>query len=72
MKPRIFKHFPKDSICPTCGTNDDEETVLVPIWGTQEGNNCEAQPFHLGCAVATVYNKENGLIYRFILRKEAP
>lgn len=63
MKPRTFEHFPKEKICPACGTNDDEECVLIPIWGTREGNICEGQPFHLGCAVAQYFDKKRGMIY---------
>ena len=65
MKPRTFKHFPPDAICPVCGTDADEECVLIPIYGTQKDNLCEAQPFHLGCAVANIYNKNVNLIYRW-------
>ena len=46
---RSFKHFPDIKTCPICGTNEDKECFLVPIDGTEDGNNCEAQPFHVDC-----------------------
>lgn len=48
---RTFPHFnpSSDSLCPICGTNDDEETVLIPIAGTQDGNNCQAVQVHTKC-----------------------
>lgn len=58
--PRTFTHFPEDTTCPVCGTNDDGETVLMPIDGTQDANLCEAQPIHLACAVADHFNKDLG------------
>lgn len=64
MKPGIFEHFPEDIICPVCGKNDDEECVLVPIASTGDGRICEAQPVHLGCAVANVYQKDTKIIFR--------
>lgn len=65
-KPRTFETFPEDSICPVCKTSDDGECVLVSIDGTSDGSICEAQPFHLGCAIATNYNKKAATIYRLI------
>lgn len=49
--PRTFAHFPDDLKCPICDTNDDGVMVLIPIAGTEDGNNMQAQPMHLGCAV---------------------
>jgi len=53
----MFDHFPKESKCPVCGTSDDKPCVLVPIHGTQDGNNVEAQPVHADCILngATIY-----------------
>jgi RNA polymerase subunit RPABC4/transcription elongation factor Spt4 len=49
---RVFKHRntidPQD-VCPICKTNEDDETVLVIIDGTQEGNIAQAKQFHLKC-----------------------
>jgi hypothetical protein len=48
---RIFNHFNQsnDDICPICRTNEDKETVLIPIPGTEEGNLLEAIQMHLDC-----------------------
>jgi hypothetical protein len=57
-QPRIFEKFPLDVTCPICGTNDEGETVLVAIQGTQDDGICQAQPMHLVCAIAKSYNPE--------------
>lgn len=68
MKPRIFEHFPKDSICPVCGNNTDNECVLLSIDGTDEddGKICQAIPVHADCLrdLKFRYNKEANIIYR--------
>ena len=48
---KTFKEFPKDgkTKCPICGTNDNKECVLIPIYGTQDGNISEATIYHLDC-----------------------
>lgn len=61
---RTFTHFPPNATCPVCGMSDDDETVLIPIDGTQDGNICEAQPVHLACCIPTNYNRFPGLLYR--------
>lgn len=58
---RSFKKFPKDSICPICKTNEDKESVLIPIEGTQKGYNSEAQVFHLDC-ISLWFYKDQKLI----------
>jgi len=63
-KPRTFKHFPKDSICPVCGTSEDTECLLLEIDGTGDGKICEGKPIHLWCAVADRYHPEIGVIYK--------
>lgn len=63
-KPRTFKHFPKDDICPVCKTSDDRVCILIPIDGTQRDRIAEAAPVHLWCAVANRYAKDNGILYR--------
>jgi len=45
-----FEKFPEDSICPICGTNKNEEYFLLPIDGTESGDNMEATPVHKDCA----------------------
>lgn len=49
---KIFKtgNFTKDKPCIICGgTNDEEETVLIGIKGTEEGMNIQCQCVHLDC-----------------------
>lgn len=53
---RVFKHFNESGKCLICGTNEDRETVLVPIHGTQEDNLVKAEQAHLDCLLG-------GLVY---------
>lgn len=48
---RSFKHFNSsgDSKCPICKTNEDKETVLIGVVGTEDGGNMVANQFHLDC-----------------------
>lgn len=62
--PRTFKGFPDDVTCPVCGTNDEGESVLIHIDGTGDGTVVQGQPIHLGCAVASNWNRSVGLLYR--------
>ena len=62
---RTFKHrntIGKD-VCPICKTNEDKETVLIQIKGTEEDNICEAIQVHLEC-IELIYDKELNLIYQ--------
>lgn len=63
-KPRTFPHFPVSDICPVCGTNDDQECVLLVIDHTQDGNIAEAAPVHLWCAVAERITNDKKIIYK--------
>ena len=62
---RTFEHFPKDDVCPICGTNDDNECFLLPIDDTEDGNICQAQPAHVQCMAVNNFriNKKVGIIY---------
>ena len=54
---RKYEHFPENNTCPICGTNyRNMDTVFIPIDGTGEGNNEQAQPFHLPCIMVTAVN----------------
>ncbi len=44
-----FDHFPEERECPFCRTNEDKKTCLIPIDGTDSGNNCEAIAVHVDC-----------------------
>ena len=48
---KAFPHFNQDNdaVCPMCKTNEDCETVLVPIPGTEEGNIMQARQVHKKC-----------------------
>ena len=62
---RVFPTYPANgvNVCPVCGTQDDGQTVLVPIDGTQEGNEMQAIPTHLHCIFANIrYSQEHGLM----------
>ena len=62
---KTFKHFPKESKCPICKTNEDKECILVPIIGTSDGSICEGETFHLLC-LEPIYDKSLGIIYQVI------
>jgi hypothetical protein len=56
---RIFNHFNKGGDpCPICNTRDDKPTVLVPIPGTEEGNNIQAKQVHKECYDASIRKVE--------------
>ena len=62
---RTFEHFPDNTICPICGTNNDKECILISIDGTDKGNSCHAQPVHVECLRTNNfrYNKDVNVIY---------
>jgi len=62
---RTFKHFPDTDKCIICGTNEDGECMLIPVFGTQEGNISQAVPIHTGC-LSLGYDKDNKLIYQVL------
>lgn len=65
--PRTFEHFPEDQVCPVCGTNDDGQTVLVPIAGTDTTKHIfQAQPMHLDCAVIQQWDEGMGFGYTWM------
>jgi hypothetical protein len=41
--------------CPICKTSEEKEVVLIGVEGTQEGNNMQAEQFHLDCLELTYY-----------------
>jgi len=67
---RTFKHFPEDKECVICGKSDDKECTLLPIDGTDRGNNCEAVPVHADCIrnIELRYNREAGAVYRMVIK----
>lgn len=66
---RVFNQFPQgDMVCKVCGTSADEECVLIPIDGTDEGNICQALPFHVKCLAPDSFRfaKEHNVLYKLI------
>jgi len=59
--PRTFSHFPPDSKCPICDTNDDGTTVLVEISGTAKDGIAQAKPMHLACAISKQWDESMGI-----------
>lgn len=62
---RIFEQFPQGSghICPICGADTNDKTVLVPIHGTEDGHTMQAVPAHLNCILANIrYSEDLGLM----------
>ena len=62
---RVFKerNLICDEYCPICGKNENKETVLISIAGTQKGRICEAIQVCLDCLELT-YDKELNVIYQ--------
>jgi hypothetical protein len=60
----VFPHPNMENFsCPICHTSDDRPIVLVPISGTQEGHNCQAEQIHADCVLkSVVYYKERGIL----------
>lgn len=48
---RTFPHFNSShgDVCPLCKKGQDAETVLIPIPGTEDGHNIQAQQWHKKC-----------------------
>ena len=65
---RTFEHYNQsgDDVCPICGTNKDEEIVLIPIMGTESGNNIQAIQVHTECLQKNLsYDKSMHIIYTY-------
>ena len=67
-----MKTFPFNTstseVCPICGTADIKEAILIPIAGTEEGNNMQAIQVHVDCCSELIYDKARHLIYTFTIR----
>ena len=47
---KIFEHpNMSDFTCPICLKGDDKPVTLIGIAGTAEGNNMQAEQFHVDC-----------------------
>ena len=62
---RAFNHpnTSNDWVCPICKINKDSPVVLIGINGTVDGNNMQAEQFHIDC-IELRLNKEYGIIYQ--------
>lgn len=63
---KTFEKFnsANNDVCPICGTSEENETLLVPIIGTEDGNICQAIQVHTECFQSNyVYDKEKQIIY---------
>ena len=67
---RTFEHFPEDKTCVICGYGDNAECTLIPIDGTDDGDNCEATPVHAHCVrdVELRYNRDAGIVYKVVIK----
>jgi hypothetical protein len=62
---RVFEKFPEHGVCPVCGTNQNAQTILVPIddFKNKDSNTVEAIPTHLSCIVSNIrYSKSHQLM----------
>ena len=62
---RVFPEFPKNGLCPVCGTNKSAHTVLVPIDDSKnnDSTNMEAIPTHLECIINNIrYSSQHQLM----------
>ena len=53
----------KKTVCPICKTNKPGKVVLIPIVGTQEDGNAQAEQVHLDC-LDPWFDKQNRFIYQ--------
>ena len=70
---KTFAHFPEDSRCLICGTNRDEESVLIPIEGIRRDSLCGKECVHLKCIQTAKYkyNRTMNIIYTSTRPKDA-
>jgi len=59
----IFPHFDTSTTCPRCGRTDDKPAVLIPIYGTGDGNLCEGMQVHVDCIDLTAYRRDGKTIF---------
>ena len=57
---RVFPQFPEHGKCPICLNNTDTYCILVPIEGTEEGNNMQAKPVHINCIMDNLVIDKEG------------
>ena len=62
---RTFKkgNWSENDCCPVCETQKDGEVTLVPIHGTEDGNNVQATLVHTQCiGERMIYYPEHNMI----------
>lgn len=63
---RFFAHYPKESSCFLCGTNQDMPCILIGVDETASGGIEEVEPVHIQCMVSRSHwrmNRGIGLLY---------
>lgn len=60
---RIFDEFNPtgDHVCPICGTNSKDPTMLVAMDGTEDGGICQAMQVHVGCVNLSIKKLDQGI-----------
>jgi len=68
---RVFEEFPPEQECPICGTNEEGQSTLISVYGTNEdeGFTYEAKVFHIDC-IDLMYYPEDGM--KMIAQKVPP
>ena len=60
---RTFKPNWDNDCCPVCNTKEDKDVALIRLYGTQDGNICEAVQVHVDCILSQLtYYKDNKIM----------
>ena len=64
---RAFKkpNLMNDWKCPICNTSEEKDVVLCGIFGTEDGNNIQAEQIHLDCIELYYHPKMKVLIMKW-------
>lgn len=61
---KTFKQFPAGTSCKICQSSKEGDIVLIPITGTQDGHNAQAEQFHLECIIDKLcYDRDIDILY---------
>ena len=63
---RTFTKFPEEIKCPICNTNENGESMLIGMSGTEDGNNMQASPIHTDC-LDLRFKKDRNLIFQVLV-----
>lgn len=61
---RTFKNINKSGKCLVCNTNNDGETCLIGVVGTEDDGNMEAKQVHVKCLDLFYYPESNLIAQR--------